>query len=361
MFQGRVVDEAGQPIPRARVRAYPLRHQYSEHRSATDGTFTIPTTSAGPLRVLEFAAPGFVTLTVNLDEAPPPDTFRMAVGVPLLVLVGNTAGAPLPHVEVWVHDDNGSAFSFWSTSTAPEPEGVRPGTYTISAFAPGYQFERREVAVLGPTTVELRMQPAHGRTVRFQIRGADAAQLQQAECGVALEYTSTRPIHPMQAFRGKPNDRGVFELAGLPKDATIRLEVRIPGMRAYPATALVAPHARDGAFEIPFAMRQRPTRLVRCRVVDEAGNAVGPVTVIVYENHCGRRDCQTDPDGRFVIETTACDGELVRLWMGPGQRVFDSPTSLHYQRVGSRHLHVLEMPCDVEIELPTVPMPVADS
>ena len=40
MFPGRVVDEAGQPIPGARVRAYPLRQQHSEHRSAADGTFT---------------------------------------------------------------------------------------------------------------------------------------------------------------------------------------------------------------------------------------------------------------------------------------------------------------------------------
>ena len=54
------------PDPVAR-HAYPLRQHFSEHRSATDGTFTIPTTSAGPLRVLEFDAPGFVTLTVNLD------------------------------------------------------------------------------------------------------------------------------------------------------------------------------------------------------------------------------------------------------------------------------------------------------
>ncbi|MCU0863255.1 MAG: carboxypeptidase-like regulatory domain-containing protein [Planctomycetes bacterium] len=357
MIRGQVVDAAGQPIAGACVRAYPQRQPYLELVTAADGTFVVPSISTAPVYVLEIRAPGCATRMFDLgDGSPEARTFQLRPGMPLLVQVHDADGAIPSHVEVLVRGDNGKGWQFW-TDAMPEVEMVEPGTYTVIAYGKGCRLERRLVVVAAPTTVDLQLQPASGRTIRFHVSGADPTLVQDAECSVEVQFDREHVPIRLSSLHGKPDAHGVFERSGLPTDATLFLRVSVPGMRTDPPEARLAPDPREGCIDMPFVLRQRPTRTVRGRVVDGDGRGIGAVSVILYAAHAGKSECSTDVDGRFVIETTACDGELLRLWLAPGPRVFDSPTSLHYHRQRARHLHVFVLPCATELVLPTRPAP----
>jgi hypothetical protein len=355
-----VVDQAGAAIADARVRVHPFRQKYVECRSQADGTFAVSLPPDQAIGAIQVSAPGFADLDTHAECLEPPWILRMQPGAPLVIRFTNADGSSSDVVKVMVTSAIGGAS--WGGSIERgsfEPGNVPLGVHTIRAFARGHQFVRREITIDGPTTIDVVLEPARERTVRFRITGANAAQLRQARCIVQLlEDESMAPLSLLE-LDGQPDEHGVFELAGLPKDAALRLDVRIPGTRAYPSSGSVAPNERDGVCEVPFAMRERLTREVRGRVVDEAGRGVGPLELIVYEDHTRHRECAVDAEGRFAVTTTLCDGEILRLWLAPGPRVFDSPTSLHYQRARARHLHVLQMPCDVELEIPTIAVPTS--
>ena len=355
MIRGQVVDAAGQPIAGACVRAYPLRQPYFELLTTADGSFVVPSISTAPVYTLEIRAPGCATGMFDLGEDHQETcTFRLRPGLPLMVQVHGADGAAPPHVEILVRGDHGNAWGYWTDAT-PEVEMVAPGSYTVIAYGKGYQFDRRVVVVDAPTTVDLHLRPASGRAVRCHVSGADPTLVRDAECSVEVQFDRKDVPICLSSLRGKPDAQGVFERSGLPVDATLCLRVSVPGMRTDPPAAELAPDPRGGCIDLPFVLRQRPTRVVRGQVVDGDGRGIGPVSVILYEAHAGSRTCSTDVDGRFFIETTACDGELLRLWLAPGPRVFDSPTSLHYHRPRARHLHVFVMPCATELVLPTMP------
>lgn len=178
-----------------------------------------------------------------------------------------------------------------------------------------------------------------------------------AECRVRLFENEHQPVANAPPLAGRPDADGIFALEGLPKDVPLELVVKVPGMQAHPHAAMVWPDPRDGVCEVQFAMRERPVRTVRGRFVDEAGRGIGPLQFLFHEHHGGHHEGTTDPEGRFAVTTTLCDGEILRVWLAPGRRVVDSLTSLHYHKASSRHLHVLTMPCDLPIEIPTIPSP----
>ena len=354
-IRGQVVDEVGSPIAGATVRLHPVGRPFVECITNADGSFVIQV--PGPCHdLVEAIAPGFADGTCPLTQSPL--VLRLQPGAELRLRCIDAAGTEIPGVAMFLSRADGGGCSFTSDQPRSElPARFALGPHTLRGFARGYQFVHQEIVLAGPTDLEVRLEPARERTVRFRIQGASPEQRMLAECRVRLLENEHQPVSYFPPLEGRPDADGVFEIAGLPKDLPLRLEVKLPGMRAHPYPGMVWPNPRDGVVEVQFAMRERPERTVHGRFLDEAGRGVGPLQFLVHEDHAGRHEGTTDPEGRFAFTTTLCDGEILRVWLAPGRRVVDSPTSLHYHKASSRHLHVLAMPCDLPIEIPTTPSP----
>lgn len=364
-IRGKVVDENGNPVAGASVRLFPVDQPFVACVTSADGSFAIQ--MPGPCHdLVEAIAHGFADQGWPIPQhgtwpiPHDPMVLRLRPGAELRLRCTDANGAEIPGVAMFLSRADGGGYGFTSDQPAGElPARFALGVHTLRAFARGFQYVRREIVLAGPTDLEVRLEPAHERTVRFRIRGADAEQLQQAQCRLGLLENEHHTAFSLPSFEGRPDADGVFEIAGLPKDVPLQLRVEIPGMRAHPDPAMVWPDPRDGVVEVHFAMREQPKRTVHGRFVDEAGRGVGPLQFLVYQGHAGHQEGTTDPEGRFVVTTTLCDGEILRVWLAPGPRVVDSPTSLH-RTARSRQQHVLEMPCDLPIEIPTIPSPPLD-
>jgi hypothetical protein len=260
-IRGKVVDEHGNPVAGASVRLFPVDQPFVACVTSADGSFAIQ--KPGPCHdLIEAIAHGFADQGWPIPQhgtwpiPHDPMVLRLRPGAELRLRCTDASGAEIPGVAMFLSRADGGGYGFTSDQPAGElPARFALGVHTLRAFARGFQYVRREIVLAGPTDLEVRLEPAHERTVRFRIRGADAEQLQQAQCRLGLLENEHHTAFSLPSFEGRPDADGVFEIAGLPKDVPLQLRVEIPGMRAHPDPGMVWPSPRDGVAEVHFAMR----------------------------------------------------------------------------------------------------------
>lgn len=355
MIQGRVVDADGVGVAGARVLANVARAEGPYKRldvvvTDGDGAFTIPLPFDPFDGVLEVSAVGLADRNQYLERFDLPVVVVMQAGASLVFVVRDPAGLPVEGLWAKMFREECGGTCHSEADGCLDFGRVMLGEYQLLAYLPGYEFVHRSVEVAQDVVLELGLERAHRRSVRFRLTGATAEQLASIQCEVVPLVADT--VHEVPEMCGKPDAQGLFELHGLPVDLSWNLQVIAPGMAAYPPGQRVAAHAHKGMLEIPFALRERPTRQVRGRVVDESGQGLGGLSGVCWWSGGEQRtEFVTDDQGRFVVTTRACDGEHLHMILLSETHVFDSPTSVDYWQQSRRRLHSTCMPCDVEIEI----------
>ena len=357
MIQGRVVDGDGVGVADARVLANVARTEGPyEHLDVVmtdgDGAFTIPLPFDPVECLLEVRAAGLADNNHFLTRVDLPVVVVMHAGASLAFVARDPAGLPVEGLwaSLFREDRGGDRYS--EAGGRVDFGRVMLGEYHLLAYLPGYEFVDRSVVVAGDQVLELQLEHAHRRSVRFRLTGATVEQLANMQCKVTP--LRAKMSYEVPGMSGKPDAQGLFELHGLPADSILNLSVRGPGLAAYPSVQTLLPHPHQGMLEIPFTLRERPTRQVRGRVVDESGQGLGGLSGVSWWSTGGEENASefvTDDQGRFVVMTRACDGELLRMVLLSETHVFDSPTSVDYWQQSRRRSHSTCMPCDVEITI----------
>lgn len=279
---GRVVDDKGKPIPRARVVATSASEplpvvdaQRDGVETGTDGTFSIATLSAGTWRVSASAdeyAPATMTFAVDGEHARSGVELRMSAGAVVRGVVNDEAGAPVAGADVSVVV---AGYLPWRARRQAFTDAR--GRFTIGGLAP------RAVDVVAwhdsgasaIVTADLAAKREQAVTLTLDVSGAIS--------GTVVDSTG-RPVGDAQVvadpdLSGAPVDRaawgvrgvqetvtdqaGAFRFAGLP-DGSYRVRAARPG-------------ASESALTLATPVVTKPNATPIKLVVTADGRALGKV------------------------------------------------------------------------------------
>ena len=363
LIHGMVEDVLGQPIADAWVGLHALERDevLAESRTDAAGRFSMQVAASlmecdvGRLVAKAAGRAKGVAYANGHDNVQPIVRIVLPESCELRGRVTDEAGAPLAQVEliarhvghlgdtVLACTDNEGRFVF---------DAVPIGRVLVTAWQRGRQLVHVEQDTCTDAPLELRLVPAHGRTIRFRILGASKQQLAQATCRI-------QEIDPRLADSwciGQPDEDGVWELSGLPNEwAFNSLHVSIPGMRSEPRYTYCPAHPKSGRYEFEFTMHEQVARQVRGRVLTEDGTPVAGARLRVRANYETDRSVETAADGSFVVSTVTPDGENLHFTLSQGEFVLNGPGDVDWPSPLHRRSHIVELPGPQELTLRAVP------
>ncbi|MEU9111530.1 MFS transporter [Streptomyces sp. NPDC048483] len=230
-FQGRVLDPAGTPVPRATVTLIDRQGRQAGVTTADgDGHYALAVPATGTY-VLTGAAPGRTPHAASAtyeDEGAPATVDLVLTGTGRLggTLLGGPDGTPLAGASVVVTDARGDV----ATRTTTGAEGtwevshLPSGTYTLVLGAPGHQPEARAVELPGAEAARQDVRLGPTATVRGTVRGTDGRPLADAavtllEDGSVTGHTVTGP-DGVFTFADLTGRHYTLSAAGYPPHAT---------------------------------------------------------------------------------------------------------------------------------------------
>ena len=193
-------------------------------------------------------------------------------------------------------------------SGVAELAGLAPGSYEISAVAPGRARSRLVDASTGartPVTIVLEA----GYSLRGTVFDADGRPVGGAEVWAWRQHTFPSEGHQPQIWRVVAGEGGRFALDAVPGGA-LELTARRPG-GMFGIWELVAPAVKDRV-----ELRLPAEGTVAGRAVDlTTGNPVAGVELVVWIARSGnppggRAWTRTDGSGRFRVEGLLEDGSV---------------------------------------------------
>jgi len=356
MVRGRVVDVLGAPIVGATVT---LRRGEAEVLAVTttdaDGGYALADharpADGTPLDI-DAVADGMAKQTDWLRTGSWWVPFTLREACRLHGRIEDAAGRPLAGVEVtarhrgdWtqacVRTGADGCFLFAALPIGP---------YTVMAFRAGCQLAI--VAAVAPSTAPLvvRLTAAHQRTLRVRLLGATPEQLANAVCHLHSPNFELPPA----CRSGALDAQGVFEIHGLPNEVEASLYVAVPGWCVEPRYTFCHGHPDSGRYTFDFVLQPLLRRQLRGRLVSSGGTPLAGHEVRADANFGGDATVVTDAEGRFVVDTCASDGEVVRFVLPPGAFVLDGPGLSDYLSPIHRGQHLVRLPCAGELELRAV-------
>jgi len=270
-LEGMVCDRAGKPIPAASIRVLRGDQQVAHTGADAGGVFVVgrlPRTeliveaqAAGYARAQQTVS-GWSTDGLALAELVLP-AGRRVVGT-----VVGPDGRPVPGAAVAASGADEAGCHAVASATGQFVFDALPlGAVAVFAWAPGFVTSRTECSAVGDARVQVQLRAGGGRTLRFSVRGATAAQLAAAQCELeARQPFADRPslfwCLPRGATRNQAREPDMWEITDLPADLRYTsLELRVPG-------AVTSPAHYHGYFDglpddLHFVVEAPPHQVVR--------------------------------------------------------------------------------------------------
>lgn len=357
MVRGRVVDVLGAPIVGATVTLRRGEHEVLVvATSAADGGYSLtshPGTGEGATLFVDVAADGMAAQTdwLRNDSRWVPFTLREACS--LHGRIEDATGQPVADVEVTARHQGDFRGDWRQACVRTDADGrfvfaaLSIGPHAVMAFRTGLQLAIVEVAAPSKTPLVLRLEAASQRTLRVRLRGATSEQLASAVCRLHSPNFELPP-----ACRSGALDRqGVFEVQGLPNEVQASLHVAVPGWRVVPPYVTGLGHPDNGCYTFDFTIQPLQRRPLRGRLLASDGMPMAGQQVDVVSNFGGDATGRSDGEGRFEVDTTASDGDVVRFALPRGAFVLDGPGLAEFCSPVHRGVFLVRLPCEHQVEL----------
>ena len=292
-----VFDTAGQPVAKAGVGAGQERAggvtTVFETRTGTDGAaFLSRVDPALPLSVT-CVAPGYVRLEQHFDSVPGLVRCVLATLSRIQGRVVDEDRKPFPQATVSLGPDGGSAKSLASGEFSFL--GLSPGSYVLTAVAPGLRAVKRKVEV-GPEETK-------SETLRLLPAGSLEGQIVDGLTKKPVAGAAVRIAEPRGLQGTETDEEGQFTLlAG--SEGTLGLEVEAAG---YPVTPFEVSPEQQAAGE-PLRIEVSPGGRIRVEVWDEEADAP-----------CAGCRVTADGGGRSHFLLTAADGSALSELLAAGR------------------------------------------
>lgn len=292
-----VVDTAGQPVAKAGVGAGQERPGGAttvfETRTGSDGAaFLSRVDPALPLSVT-CVAPGYVRLEQHFDSVPGLVRCVLATLARIQGRVIDADDKPLPEATVSLWPEGGAA--------KPLPSGefsflnLSPGSYVLTAAAPGQRAVKRRVEV-GPEEAKLE-------TLRLLPAESLAGKVVDGLTKKPVAGAAVRIADPQGLQGTETDEEGRFTLrAG--SEGALGLEVEAAG---YPVTPFEVSPEQQTAAE-PLRLEVSPGGRIRAEVWDEEADAP-----------CAGCRVFAQEGGRSYSLMTAADGSALSELLAPGR------------------------------------------
>ncbi|MEZ6196548.1 MAG: carboxypeptidase-like regulatory domain-containing protein [Planctomycetota bacterium] len=294
-LRGEVLDDGGNPLEGATVlvvdqqaRALdPTEQIERELKTGPDGKFEFPHINPGYKQVTAWKD-GYATVTqpsvfLNPDSGAEYLTFRLGLGVVLVGIVEDEAGAPIADAIISAEpmnrrpDRNVVLGNYPPVKSGEDGRfaflGVKEGAYRLTVIRTGYQMVRRSAANTGPDPVRIQMR----RTAVVRGRVLDAETGEPVEkfkltIGRQPEVVFT-PSQQLQFFK---SEDGTFEYGDATAKGDFYIHAVSPGY-AWTSSALLQ---GDGSNDIEgVEIRLVKGGVVVGKVVDSDGKAVAGASV----------------------------------------------------------------------------------
>ena len=314
---GRVVDDTGNPVVRARVRVDPDTETLMQaggwssqdyvKRTGSDGRFHFKHLNAG-IWSLE-ATEGTTTAALDDIELGPGAELEIELRLrsqdQLTVIVTTYVGEPVSEARIRVKPEGDPYSSAYGTTDAGGRAqiGVTPGAATVSIEHPKEQNESREV-LLEPGNNELAIQLKSGGEISGVVRSADGAPVALATVEAHSEDELDRPAF-LRRYWDPPaqtiSDRsGQFRVTGLEPGAYF-LTASAPG---FPESGPAQPIEIDGQPVGGVDILLEPGGSITGAVVGLRSTELSQVEITASQN-AQWHATKPDVEGNFALENLA--------------------------------------------------------
>ncbi len=315
---GRVVDEAGRPVPRARVQTLPGSPTgEGAVWSRADGRFRLSALSPGRRYQLAVNQDGFAPASVAADALPagrPPMPARivLARGATMLGKVQDPEGKPVPGAELTLAFYQEAMISpglSWKGTSLVKAVSDATGSFAISHLAIGWfdlQVKGKGFAALSVPRIKVADRAARidlgtltlERGAVIEGRATDPSGAPLPEAQVTLS-PAPDPLAQGLSVSGassgtRTDSEGRFRFEDLRRGARFDLRVEYPGFQLATISAVEAPTPEPLRIELNAELNTG--RTVAGRVKSPEGEPVPQAWVIVNS-----ASGSTDKDGRFRL------------------------------------------------------------
>lgn len=229
--------------------------------------------------------------------------------------VMDTTGKPLAEVAVRTvhHETRTDANGRYCLAGLPR------GQHYVNAWRNGLQMRLVELDAASDTTLDLRLEPASGRTIRFRV---NSNQPQEATQWFVFSY-----VPWCLNIKGTLDETGEHTLAGLPTDIPLQGGAWRKDMQANPIGHYLDAHARPGPVEWVTDLSPKQIQRVSGIVFGADSRPVPGHKVKLLSSFDVDHRTVADDSGRFEFTAQIPDGETFVLSLQNGPRVVDDVDS----------------------------------
>ncbi|HEY2293514.1 MAG TPA: carboxypeptidase-like regulatory domain-containing protein [Thermoanaerobaculia bacterium] len=329
-ISGRVLDEAGSPVSRARVEALPTDEPSREGAvwSRANGRFRLSALSPGRLYRLAVTQDGFAPASVMADALSrdrPPKLVRIVLerGATVLGKVMGPEGKPVPSAELTLMLSQQAMLSQglpWNSSLLGKTVSDATGAFALSHLSPGrfqLRVERKGFVVLSLPDVEVPSRTAkvdlgtltldRGLAIEGQVVDPGGVPLPDVGVNLVSVRGSSSGFDSAFFTATRTDSEGRFRFEDLRPGARFDVNIEHPGYVPAAVRSVEAPTLE------PLRIELKMGRILAGRVKGPAGEPVPKAEISIhrvttirraegtYHEESTRQLGATDEEGRFRL------------------------------------------------------------
>ncbi len=225
--------------------------------------------------------------------------------------------------------------------------GLPRGRHYVNVWRNGLQMRLVELDAASDTTLDLRLGPASGRTIRLR---ANSNQTSEVTRWFIFSY-----VPWCLNIKGTLDQKGEHSLHGLPTEIALQGGVWCKGMQANPKGHYLEADPRPGQIEWITDLSPRQIQRVSGIVVGVDNRPLPGHEVLLRSSFDVDQRTVTDDSGRFELTAQIPDGETFALSLLNGPKVVDDVDSELWFNPSCRNELHRTLPTSSEIVVRTAP------